>query len=169
MTSRTELKDIYLQYFPEVYLYLHRFTNNSDEIKDVIQDTFLKYMARNQEHFTVKNVRMYLLLTARNIMINRLRDQNTRRRILQELHDSHPWMVEEVPPEHFRSLVDFTNEAVELLPAACREIFKMAKQDGLSYAQIAEVRGISKKTVEVQMGNALRKIREYVKHKMEEL
>jgi RNA polymerase sigma-70 factor (ECF subfamily) len=50
--------------------------------------------------------------------------------------------------------------AVLTLPPRCREIFELSRFQTLSYAQIAEVLDISVKTVEAQMGRALRILRE---------
>ena len=49
--------------------------------------------------------------------------------------------------------------AVSGLPARCREVFELSRTHGLRYAEIATVLGISVKTVEAQMGKALRILR----------
>src|SRR5665648_441979 len=49
--------------------------------------------------------------------------------------------------------------AIESLPEQCRRIFKMSRQDGLKYTEIAEKLGISVKTVETQMSRALSKLK----------
>jgi RNA polymerase sigma-70 factor (ECF subfamily) len=45
------------------------------------------------------------------------------------------------------------------LPEQCRIIFKMKKFDGLKYSEIADIKNISVKTVETQMGRALKYLR----------
>jgi RNA polymerase sigma-70 factor (ECF subfamily) len=50
-------------------------------------------------------------------------------------------------------------KAVAELPDRCREVFELSRRDGLKYAEIASVLGISVKTVEAQMGKALRTLR----------
>jgi RNA polymerase sigma-70 factor (ECF subfamily) len=50
--------------------------------------------------------------------------------------------------------------AIGSLPEKCREIFEMAKFEGLTYDEIAEYLQVSVKTVENQMGIALKKLRE---------
>jgi RNA polymerase sigma-70 factor, ECF subfamily len=49
--------------------------------------------------------------------------------------------------------------AVDALPPRCREIFLLSREDGLSYSGIATTLGISIKTVETQMGRALKALR----------
>ena len=50
--------------------------------------------------------------------------------------------------------------AINELPPRCREVFELSRIHGLKYAEIAETLGISQKTVEAQMGKALRVMRE---------
>ena len=49
--------------------------------------------------------------------------------------------------------------AVDKLPERCRLIFTLSREQRLTYAEIAQVAGVSIKTVETQMGRALRSLR----------
>jgi len=51
-------------------------------------------------------------------------------------------------------------EAMNTLPPRCREVFELSRVHGLRYAEIATTLGLSVKTVEAQMGKALRILRE---------
>ncbi len=51
-------------------------------------------------------------------------------------------------------------EAIDCLPLERRKIFIMSRYDNLTYAEIAAKLGISVKTVENQMGKALKTLRE---------
>ena len=55
-------------------------------------------------------------------------------------------------------------KAINELPDKCKEIFKMNRFDNLKYREIAEILDISVKTVETQMGRALKKLRENLQH-----
>jgi len=48
--------------------------------------------------------------------------------------------------------------AIDQLPPQCRLIFKLAKEDGLKYREVAEILNISIKTVENQLAIAVQKI-----------
>lgn len=62
--------------------------------------------------------------------------------------------------ERYRKL----DRAIEALPEQCRRIFKMSCFDGLKYKEIASELSISEKTVENQMGKALKILRELLKN-----
>ena len=59
-------------------------------------------------------------------------------------------------------LIEIVHEAINGLPPKCRGIFIMNRHQKMTYKQIAIVKGISRKTVENQIGIALKKIRNYV-------
>jgi RNA polymerase sigma-70 factor (ECF subfamily) len=50
--------------------------------------------------------------------------------------------------------------AVDQLPEKCAEVFRLSRDEGLTYNEIAEHLNISPKTVENQMGIAFKKLRE---------
>ena len=57
-------------------------------------------------------------------------------------------------------------DGIERLPARCRLIFTLSRQQGMSYAEIARSLGLSVKTVEVQMGRALRALRAWARRSL---
>ena len=145
--NNVKFKEIYDKYFHELYLYLHSVTEDSQEIEDILQDVFLKLLQGGIDISSISNVRGYVYFCARNALYNRLRDKANRKRIISEVFTE----------------LKCANDAVERLPENCGEIFRMVKMEHKSYRQTAEAKGLSIKTIESQMGIALRKIREYVK------
>ena len=53
-------------------------------------------------------------------------------------------------------------DAIAELPQKCREIFKMSRYNGMKYKEIAEKLSISCKTVENQISEALKRIRQKI-------
>lgn len=60
-------------------------------------------------------------------------------------------------------LSDHYRLALQSLPPQCRTVFQLSRQEGLTYPDIAKEMGISVKTVENQMGKALRIMRDRLK------
>ena len=71
-------------------------------------------------------------------------------------------LIHDVEAYQFQELSKRVKEAIEALPASYREAFVMHRFTKKSYKEIADVKEISVKTVENQMGIALKKIREYI-------
>jgi RNA polymerase sigma-70 factor (ECF subfamily) len=49
-------------------------------------------------------------------------------------------------------------QAIENLPPRCKLIFKLIREDGLKYKEVAEILNISVNTIDVQMAIAVRKL-----------
>jgi RNA polymerase sigma-70 factor (ECF subfamily) len=58
-------------------------------------------------------------------------------------------------------------QAVDSLPPRCKLIFKLVREDGLRYGEVAEILSLSVKTIDAQMVIAVSKIRESVKTAIE--
>ncbi|HEX3934508.1 MAG TPA: sigma-70 family RNA polymerase sigma factor, partial [Puia sp.] len=55
-------------------------------------------------------------------------------------------------------MMTLLRKAIDHLPPKCKVIFKLVKEDGLKYREVAEILGISVKTVENQLAIALHKL-----------
>jgi RNA polymerase sigma-70 factor (ECF subfamily) len=58
-----------------------------------------------------------------------------------------------------KELEEKLRQAMNALPQQCRTIFQLSRFEGLKYQEIADQLGISIKTVENQMGKALKQLR----------
>ena len=127
------------------------------DAEDVVQEVLLGVW-RHRERFDFDDPTPYLVRAVRNRVLSCRRRQGTEWRWLR----LHPHQTSEAPPairlEHDELLRDFY-AAMRALPERRREIFVLHRVNGLSYAQIASVLGISVKTVENQMGRALDRLR----------
>lgn len=158
------IKEIYDKNYLGLFLYLSRYTTNVQDIEDVIQNVFLKILSSPELIFSVKNIHSYIFLSARNRMLNMLRDQ---RRISDKEVPFSPSSIDDADQRlglsedmDLNQLLNEVNKAINSLPPQCRKIFMLAKRNGKKYREIAQEMGISTKTVENQMGIALHKIRE---------
>ena len=156
-------KDLYDEYYPELFLYLHAITEDKEEIEDVIQDAFLKLLQMNADLYRLGNVKGYLFFCARNAMFNRLRDKENHRNILKRVFETYVPESPEMTPEEVEKLVEAAKDAIEGLPPGCKNIFLSSRIQKKTYKEIAEQNGLSVKTVEAQMGIALKKIRAAIK------
>ncbi len=102
----------------------------------------------------------YLFRAVRNRSLNHVRHEQVAR-----AGEPYASREEAVPPTAHGLMVEeeidvALKRAVGRLPERCREVFELSRRDGLKYAEIASVLGISVKTVEAQMGKALRTLRQ---------
>jgi RNA polymerase sigma-70 factor (ECF subfamily) len=121
---------------------LHRYAwtilRNNEAAKDAVQAVFLKLWEKRQQIDEQQSVQSWLYTSVYHYCLNTKRNEAVRKEYqLQQITD-----------------------ALESLPPQCRIIFYKSRFDQMKYAAIAEELGISVKTVEAQIGKALRILRE---------
>lgn len=128
--------------------------------EEVVQDVLLELWRRRETLTFEQSVRAYLFQAARNRALNYLRRERVETR-------GEPTIAATMPtPEPADSEVREAEVRVAIeaaiagLPDRCREVFELSRIQGLKYSEIATELGISVKTVEAQMGKALRVMRE---------
>ncbi|MDR1919411.1 MAG: RNA polymerase sigma-70 factor [Tannerellaceae bacterium] len=155
-------RELYDSYFEKICRYLNYYTHDSYAIEEVVQDVFVRLWDERHSR-QIRFIHTYLFNSARNSMLNYLRNEERRTALLSQ------WAESEIEKQHEHDCVDrdefalLLHAAVERLPLKCKEIFLMSREMELSYKEIAERQHISEKTVENQMGIALKKIRSYLR------
>jgi RNA polymerase sigma-70 factor (ECF subfamily) len=126
--------------------------------EDVVQDVMVELWKRRQSMDVETSLRAYLFRAVRNRSLNQLRHRKVAPLADPDAADR----VTAAADREFetRELNTALRKAVATLPDRCREVFELSRIQGLSYAEIAKVLEISVKTVEAQMGKALRVLRE---------
>lgn len=128
--------------------------------EEIAQEVMLELWRRRQTLGVDTSLQAYLFRATRNRTLNYLRHEKVAQR--GSLFAA-PEMVAQ--PEGDRGLVEAEidvalKNAIAQLPPRCREVFELSRLHGLKYSEIAETLDISVKTVEAQMGKALKIIRE---------
>jgi RNA polymerase sigma-70 factor (ECF subfamily) len=128
--------------------------------EEVVQEVLLNLWRRREALDPGEALGPYLVRATRNRALNHLRHLAVERR--DAVHAAGPTVA---PPAGAgravaAEIAAAAAAAVAELPPRCREVFELSRGRGLSYLEIAEALGISVKTVEAQMGRALRTLRE---------
>jgi RNA polymerase sigma-70 factor, ECF subfamily len=133
------------------------------EAEEIAQDVMLELWRRRESLDVTESVRGYLLQATRNRSLNALRHRAIERR-------SEPHLIEGVrtlpgtdAAVRESEIEGAIQAAIANMPDRCRQVFELSRVEGLKYSEIATRLGISVKTVEVQMGKALRILRERLK------
>jgi RNA polymerase sigma-19 factor, ECF subfamily len=130
-----------------------------DAAEEVAQDVMVQLWRRRHLLDAALSLRAYLLRSIRNRALNHLRHAKVRRDTAAEVQGLYDEPLGSDQPIVANELADAVRIALRELPPRCREIFQMSRVDGLKYAEIAEALDISPKTVEAQMGKALKILR----------
>jgi len=131
--------------------------------EEIAQDVMLELWRRREGLDVTESVRGYLLQATRNRSLNHLRHRAIERRSEPQLIESGTRSPPTDAGAREAEIEVALQSAIAELPDRCRQIFELSRFDGLKYAEIATRLGISVKTVEVQMGKALRILRQRLK------
>jgi RNA polymerase sigma-70 factor (ECF subfamily) len=141
--------------------YAASITGSPDSAEDVAQETFCRIWARRSElHARGEASAGLIYRIARNLALNHRRSRKRRERHLSLYRETREHDSEHDPQWAEQSeLRAAVQAAIAKLPARRREVFTLARFQGLTYAEIAEVLGISSQTVANQMSAALTDLR----------
>ncbi|PJJ48777.1 RNA polymerase sigma-70 factor [Hymenobacter chitinivorans] len=139
---------------------IQRVVKDKEATEDLLQDVFLRIWHGRDTLVITTTYRAYLYRAALNAA---LRYQEREQR--QVAWDDAPAAAEPRTDNALHALYqreaeDSVEAALDRLPPQCRAVFTMSRYEEMSYQQIADTLEISPKTVENQMGKALRILRQ---------
>lgn len=128
--------------------------------EEIVEDVFMKIWKKRERFGNISDPKWYLYVTTRNISLNYLKKYR-RFSWLDVEEINTPQLTVDATPEDLMitsEVMNKINGAINDLPPQCRLIFKLVKEDGLKYREAAVLLNISEKTVENQIGIALKKL-----------
>ena len=127
-------------------------------------DVFLAVWSNKSQLDPNLNLKTHLYAAARNRALNHLRNLKVERALSGGVASVLPRQRTPEDERRENEISAAVHLAVEALPEKTRIIFSMNRFDHLTYSEIAEIRGVSVKTVETQMGRALKSLRDQLAH-----
>lgn len=139
--------------------YAFRILEDRDAANDVAQEACLRLWDRRGRD-APRSIRAFLFRVARNLALDQLKTRRTRRRLLSR-HEFEGAKRPARPDEVLRGegITHEVQRAIQALPDRRREVFALTYLQGLSYGEVAEVMGISRKTVQNHVSAALAQLR----------
>jgi RNA polymerase sigma-70 factor (ECF subfamily) len=156
----TAYEAIFRQWYAPLVAMTAALLRDRGPAEEVVQDVMLELWRRREGITFETSLRAYLFQAARNRGLNYLR----RLRVEERGEATIAGAMATPEPADSEARESELNVAIQQaiagLPDRCREVFELSRVHGLKYAEIATQLGISVKTVEAQMGKALRVMRE---------
>jgi len=140
--------------------FVNCYVRSPETASDLIQDLFVHLWERCDAGDVPLLTTAYLYTAARNRALKHLRHRRVVARWAERVASA-PLPTGPQADERLRTreMAEAIRRAIDALPDRCRQIFLLSREKYLSYAEIAEVLGISVKTVETQMWRALKSLR----------
>ncbi len=158
--NQVALKALYNGLGSQLYQFSFSIVHQREVAEEVVQDVFIQVWKNREKLREATNLRLYFFVATRNASISQLR-KSVRHKAFSLEDIKLPFLKIDVNPEDQlinNDLLHRMNLAVNNLPQQCRLIFKLVKQDGFRYREVAELLQVSIKTVENQVGIALKKL-----------
>ncbi|MDB5199225.1 MAG: polymerase sigma-70 factor [Chitinophagaceae bacterium] len=131
--------------------------------EDAVQEIFLKLWKNREKLREIVSLDNYLFIIIRNEVFSAMRKKGPRFPVgvylENTLEENSPLPEQTLDAKQLQKLVQ---QAVELLPARQKEAWKLSREAGLSYEQIAEQMELSKNTVKIHLVKALNFLRSYI-------
>jgi len=154
------VKQLFYQFYPFLCNTVFRILKDKALAEDLAQDTFFKFWEKRATINIQTSLKAYLRRMAVNEALYYIRKNKK----FQKEVDIEPGDLGGKTDN--QELEDKIAAAIKTLPPRCQEVFRLSRFEDLSYKEIAAKLAISIKTVENQMGKALKILRAALKEYM---
>jgi RNA polymerase sigma-70 factor (family 1) len=155
---------LFKTFYQPLCRYATSFLKDPDDAEEIVQAAFIGFWEKRETISIDTSVKSYLYRAVRNSCLNELKHEQVKQRYIagetvmgEKLSESADHLAIHV------ELEDKIKAAIQRLPEQCRLIFTMSRFEELKYQEIADQLNLSLKTVENQMGKALKIMRAQLK------
>lgn len=158
MIDAEGLEDIFHLHYEGLCRYAFTFLKDQESAEDVAQKLFVKIWERRDDVTIWKDTKAYLYRSVHNSCLNELKRSTrvTKSPLIDIYHQQGNEADDHMEASELEERIE---NAVQLLPEKCQEVFRLSRFEELSYKEISERLNISVKTVENHMGKALKTMR----------
>lgn len=151
---------LFYEYVDSLERFIMYYIHDREKAQELVLDIFT-YVWEHRETLEIRlTMKAYLFQSAKNKAFTYIRDKKTSFYI-EDMSFSDAGKNDDYQVE-LDELNRLIQEAVTLLPAKCKEIFKKSREENLTNKEIANSLNISEKTVEGQITIALKKIKAFL-------
>lgn len=156
--------EIYTGYWKQLYYTAFTILQDEEGALDAVQEVFVSLWQRKYE-LNIITLKAYLHQSVRFTVLKAIRAQKTDQEFYKRLAKITTEIIIE-QPLLFKEQQQLIRGLIDRLPADCKTIFLMSREEEMTYKQIAGKLEISEKTVEKKMSKSLKLIREGLNLKM---
>ncbi len=157
-------EQLFRSYCQPLVHFARRYVRDTSLAESLVQDVFLALWTNRSQLDPTLNLKAYLYTAAKNQALKHLRHSDVERRSTQEVLSTFTPQKTPEDEQREREVATAIHQAIEALPEKARLLFSMNRFDHLTYAEIAEIEGISIKTVETHMARTLKFLRHHLSH-----
>jgi RNA polymerase sigma-70 factor (family 1) len=157
----SSFEKLFKKYYLQLTRFSWRYVKSKAIAEGIVQDFFADLWEQRDNIDIEGAVNSYFYKSVRNKSLNHIKHQEVKNKYdplwMEENENSFVEIYDEKREKQIKNAIE---EAIESLPDRGKMTFKLHRFDGLTYVEIAEVMGVSVKTVESQMSRALKMLKE---------
>jgi RNA polymerase sigma-70 factor (ECF subfamily) len=161
--NKPSFKVLFDKYYTQMTKTAYLIVKDKDIAEEIVQEFFIKFWIKRQEININSSVKSYLFQSIRFRSLNYYRDNKRNNIESLEIIEINGSINNQIDDYDYDIVMKKLSTAIDTLPEKCKRIFLMSRKENLTYKQIAKKLELSQKTVENQMGIALKKLREKLK------
>lgn len=154
-------RKVYNSIYRRLFQFALAMVKTRESAEEIVEDVFVRIWQQRENLPAVQNLRVYLYTATKNTSLNYLAGK-AKASITEPFDHIHVDLADTtVTPEQILITAEIhqkIQKAVEALPPRCKMIFKLVREDGLRYKEIAEILNISINTIDAQMAIAVKRI-----------
>ncbi|HEX8019001.1 RNA polymerase sigma-70 factor [Mucilaginibacter sp.] len=137
-------------------LYVHQ----REIAEEIVSDVFVKCWLNRKNLTEIQNPETYLFVAVKNQSLNHIKKYSTIHLVQIEETNSVEFVNTYNPQKEIenKELIFRMDQAITGLPQQCRIVFRLIKEDGMKYKEVAEILNISPRTVQTQLFRAIKKL-----------
>ncbi|WP_373331151.1 RNA polymerase sigma-70 factor [Salmonirosea aquatica] len=159
--QESAFEQLFRSYYERLCRYADTLLKDSDEAEEMVQTVFLTIWEKRADLEITLSLKAYLYRAVHNHCLNRIKHygvrENHREHSLYFQADGYDSVTESIQAIELEERIE---RAVSKLPEQCQVVFRMSRFEELKYQEIADQLGLSVKTIENQIGKALRIMRQ---------
>jgi RNA polymerase sigma-70 factor (family 1) len=160
LENEEAFEQLFRTHYPRLCAFAATFLKDKEEAEEIVQTMFCRLWEQRESLDITISVQAYLFRAVRNASLNQIKKTQIRDAYkvmnLEELNNNPEFQPDRTTEKELSKRIE---KAIADLPEQCRLVFKLSRFEELKYKEIAEQLNISIKTVENQMGKALKRLR----------
>ena len=149
---------LFRRYYPVLCAYGHRFVDLEDA-EEIVQDSLLWIWENRENLFIETSLSSYLFKMIYRKALTKLAHIDATQRADTRFYEEMQEMLQDTDLYQVEELTQRIKNAIATLPESYREAFVMHRFRDMSYKEIAEILGVSPKTVDYRIQQALKQLR----------
>ena len=160
LNDQQSYNELFLHFYTSLQQFAFSYIKSRQLSEEIVSDVFISIWEKRKTLNTIRNLKLYLFTSTRNTAINYLKKQKGAHHITVEDYTVELNSVYFDPEKLMMTteMIARIQNAIQSLPPRRKLIFKLIKEECLKYKEVASLLDLSIKTVENQMGLALKKI-----------